>query len=239
MKLKYLEKYETVCQCGCGEPFMATALYRKRSEGGGLALPLYQRGHHPSCRENQTGQKPPWNKGLSKDDHPSISRMGFQPGHEPYNDWSHIHHLMRNDDEYRARWLESKKGQIPWNKDLTRDDYPNPPKFPSGPDHWKWLGGRQEETDTSRYKRFRKSILKRDNYTCQDCGDRNRQGRGSRIALEVHHIRSVAEFPDGIYETSNVVVLCRACHYKTHNFGAKNIRERRKKTKEPSVDPIP
>jgi len=27
--------------------------------------------------------KKPWNKGLTKEDHPSISKMGFQKGHKP------------------------------------------------------------------------------------------------------------------------------------------------------------
>ena len=40
------------------------------------------------------------------------------------------------------------------------------------------------------YARFRLAVLRRDKYTCQDCGRKNRN------KLEVHHIFSYALFPE-------------------------------------------
>jgi len=223
MNLKYLEKYETLCQCGCGITFLGTATYR--TKGGGLSLPEYHRGHNPNCRNSQFGEVTAWNKGLRKGDHPSIDRMGYQPGHKPYNDWSHVNAMLKENPDVRAKWLASKKGQVAWNKGLTVE---TAPQLYSGERHHLYKGGSSRPQDSGEMKKFRVKILKRDNYTCQECGDRNHKGRGSRINLEVHHIKSAAEHPDLFFDPSNVVLLCRSCHFKTHNFGGKNISSKRK-----------
>jgi len=210
---------EYTCQCGCGETFYPFPVYGKKGEG--LIYPIYKRGHHPNCRKS----KPAWNKGLKKGDHPSIEKTGFQKGHKPYNDFSHIHELQRNNAEYRKRWLESKKGQNAWNKGLTKDQYPNGIK--TGSDHGNWKGGRNGIKDTSVYKTFTNSILKRDNYTCQHCGDRNHEGRGKRIRLEVHHIIAASEDHTLILTPDNCITLCKNCHIKTDNYGTKLIHSRK------------
>lgn len=211
-----------ICKCGCGKEFKAFPVYRSKAEGGGLRVPEYYRGHNPNCRKTQAGNVPVWNKGLRKGDHPSIDRMGFQPGHEPYNDWSHVNQRLANDPELRAKWLASKKGQIAWNKGLTVKDYPN--GVVTGPANGNWKGGHRGAVDTSAWKRLRVETLKRDNYTCQQCGDRNRKGRGSRINLEVHHIVVVCDAPHLALEPSNLLTLCRPCHFKTHNYGSKAVK---------------
>ncbi len=212
------------CKCGCGITFKAFPVYRKRSEGGGLCAPEYHVGHHPSSRKNQTGNVPTWNKGLRKGDHPSIDRMGFQPGHEPYNDWSHVNELLATDPELRARWIAAKRGQVAWNKGLTKEQYQN--GIASGADHGNWKGGHRGTVDTAAWQKLRRETLKRDNYTCQQCGDKNRKGRGSRINLEVHHIVAICDAPELALEPSNVTTLCRPCHFKTHNFGSKAVKSK-------------
>lgn len=213
-------RVEVVCKCGCGETFMAFPVYRPKSEGGGLRTPDYKRAHHPNCRKGLSGSA--WNKGLTKDDHPSISKMGFQPGHEPYNDWSHVNEKLANDPDFRARWLEAKKGQVAWNAGLDKSQYPN--GMASGPDHGNWAGGLGGFRDTSEWNDLRNEIKRRDNYTCQACGDCNYKGRGSRIKLEVHHIVSVREDPSRIWDRSNLTTLCPPCHRQTHNYGIKAVR---------------
>lgn len=215
--------YQTkTCICGCNEEFSARLSYRVRDESGKPTFPNYKRGHHPNCAKNNTANKPAWNAGLKKGDHPSLERMGFQAGHEAFCDWSHLHDLQRNDAEYRSRWLAAKKGQVAWNTGLTKDQYPN--GIASGPDHGNWAGGYGGLRDTALYQDFRKSILKRDNYTCQECGDQNYRGRGSRCLLEVDHIEPVCVAPDRVMDPTNVRTLCVKCHLETPTYGGKARR---------------
>lgn len=216
-----------ICQCGCGEEFNARLSYRVRDEDGMPTFPTHKRGHHPNCRKTQTSNKPAWNAGLSKGDHPSLDRMGFQQGHEAFNDWSIVNERLRNDPKFRKRWLRSKKGQVPWNTGLTKEQYPN--GIVSGPDHGNWLHG-QDVRDTAAFADFRRSILKRDHWTCQICGDHNHEGRGSRIVLHVDHIEPICVAPERALDPTNARTLCFECHKKTETYGPKvrtYIRKRR------------
>lgn len=60
------------------------------------------------------------------------------------------------------------------------------------------------------YIEFRKSILERDNYTCQKCGSKSR--------LQVHHIKSRKEYPELIMDKNNCITLCIVCHSKTDSY---------------------
>ena len=60
------------------------------------------------------------------------------------------------------------------------------------------------------YNIFRKEILKRDNYTCKNCG--------SKEKLQVHHIKSRKEFPELIMDKDNCITLCIRCHAETDNY---------------------
>lgn len=204
---------ENICLCGCGQPCVAN----------------YKRGHHPNCRKTQTSNKPAWNKGLSKGDHPSMARMGFQPGHEPFHDWSNVNARLKNDPELRERWLRSKKGQIAWNAGLTKKQYPN--GIASGEKHGNWLGGRNGVRDTAAFADFRRSILKLDRWTCVECGDHNHLGRGSRIVLHVDHIEPLCVAPDRALDPTNARTLCFDCHKKTETYGPKVRLYIRKKAK--------
>uniref|UniRef100_A0ABX1PPT7 Putative HNH nuclease YajD n=2 Tax=Aromatoleum anaerobium TaxID=182180 RepID=A0ABX1PPT7_9RHOO len=150
--------------------------------------------------------------------------MGFQPGHAPHNDWSHVNELLRSNIEVRKKWLEHKRGQVAWNTGLSREQYPN--GIASGAGHGNWKGGHRGTVDTAEWQRLRRETLVRDNYTCQECGDKNRQGRGSRIQLEVHHIIALCEDPSLALDPDNLITLCRSCHYKTHNYGSKAVKRR-------------
>jgi hypothetical protein len=224
-----------ICQCGCGEKFTARLSYRVRDENGKPTHPDYKRGHHPNCRKTQTGKAPPWNAGLKKPDHPSMTRMGFQPGHAAFHDWSSVNALLRNDPEVKRRWLKSKKGQRAWNTGLTKKQYPN--GIASGKDHGNWLGGRNGIRDTAVFADFRRSILKRDNWTCTECGDRNRKGRGSRIVLHVDHIEPLCVAPDRALDPANARTLCFKCHKLTETYGPKVRHYIRKRLKTKAAPP--
>ena len=213
------------CKCGCGETFYPSTVYI-RKDGSSKDLPSkYKRGHHPNCRKTQTNNKPAWNKGLKKGDHPSIERMGFQKDHQPHNDWSRVNERLRTDPSLREQWITAKRKQVPWNKGITKEGYKK--GFASGKDHGNWKGGKRGIYDTAELKTFSKSILKRDKYTCQECGDKNRKGRGSRINLEVHHIIAIKEDHNLALDPNNAITLCKTCHIKTGNYGTKLVHKLR------------
>lgn len=207
------------CRCGCGEQFDARLSYRRCNKRGDPTFPIYKRGHHPNCRKTQTGNKPAWNAELKKSDHSSLERMGFQPGHESFNDWRHLNERLRNDPKLRAKWLKAKNGQVAWNAGLTKEQYPN--GIASGKRHGNWLGGHGGVRDTSAFKEFRRAMMKRDKWTCQICGDRNHKGRGSRIVLHVDHIEPICVAPHLALEATNVRTLCFDCHTETETYGPK------------------
>ena len=53
---------------------------------------------------------------------------------------------------------------------------------------------------------WRKTIPKRDNYTCQHCGIKDKR------VLQVDHIKSRSIYPALEYEPSNMTTLCANCH---------------------------
>lgn len=62
------------------------------------------------------------------------------------------------------------------------------------------------------YYQWRKSVLTRDNYLCQDCG--------STININAHHIKQIFDYPGLICDVSNGVSLCPDCH-KRHTLWQK------------------
>ena len=69
-------------------------------------------------------------------------------------------------------------------------------------------------------KTLQKDVLKRDDYTCQICGERGGD-------LQVDHIQSWAEYVDQRFSIDNCRTLCMKCHYKI-TYGKpmpENIRE--------------
>ena len=68
----------------------------------------------------------------------------------------------------------------------------------------------QEKAFYKNYDNFRKSILERDGYCCQNCG--------SKYRLQVHHIKSRKQHPELIMDADNCITLCIVCHSQTENF---------------------
>ena len=87
-----------------------------------------------------------------------------------------------------------------------------------GQDHWNWKGGITPEVirlrGTAKYIKWRKATFERDNYTCQDCGERG-------VYLEADHypISFSILFKEKNWKTmwdiNNGRTLCRKCHDKT------------------------
>lgn len=81
-----------------------------------------------------------------------------------------------------------------------------------------WQGGKVAEKRVIRgrkdYKEWRDNVYKRDNWTCQHCG--NRQAKGNTVVLHAHHIKEFSKYPELRIVVSNGLTLCEACHGDLH-----------------------
>lgn len=66
---------------------------------------------------------------------------------------------------------------------------------------------------TRQWKRKRESILRRDEYLCQEC---KRYGR-KKEATTVHHINPLKDRPDLRLTSWNLLSLCGKCHENMHD----------------------
>jgi len=86
-----------------------------------------------------------------------------------------------------------------------------------------WKGGITEKhlavRCSSRYKRWRKSIFERDNYTCVLCGFKFARGLTGNVRLNADHIKPFSLFPELRFELDNGRTLCVDCHRKTPSWG--------------------
>ena len=62
---------------------------------------------------------------------------------------------------------------------------------------------------TTEYATWRTNVFERDNYTCQHC----KQHGG---ALNAHHKKAYADYPELRVELSNGITLCEECHKAEH-----------------------
>jgi len=71
----------------------------------------------------------------------------------------------------------------------------------------------KEYLSSDRWKKLRYEILKRDNFTCQDCGNR---------ARDVHHLDY--DYLGTSEEAKFCISLCRECHKKRHNISSPSFQ---------------
>ncbi len=85
-----------------------------------------------------------------------------------------------------------------------------------GDKHHNWSGGKNKTIWKSvEYQRWRKSVMRRDNFTCVECGD-NKGGN-----LEADHIKPKYLFPELTFVIDNGRTLCVDCHKATKTWGQK------------------
>jgi hypothetical protein len=65
------------------------------------------------------------------------------------------------------------------------------------------------------YKEWRKSVLERENYTCQNCGKRSKH-------LHAHHKVQLKNNQDLAFDVNNGIALCNSCHTKIHQWARWN-----------------
>lgn len=89
--------------------------------------------------------------------------------------------------------------------------------FLSGENHYKWDFNKTDEERknkrySSEYIHFIKSVLARDNYTCQCCNKK------SEADMEVHHLYGFAGFPEYRTDQTQALCLCERCHKSFHSW---------------------
>ena len=68
--------------------------------------------------------------------------------------------------------------------------------------------------NSAEFRIWRESIFKRDDFTCQNCGARN--GNGKHIDLQAHHIKVFSKYPDLRFDKDNGITFCIPCHKSEH-----------------------
>lgn len=74
-----------------------------------------------------------------------------------------------------------------------------------------WQPDAKREPRGNEARLWRKAVLARDGYACQDCG--------SDQGLEAHHIKPWADYPGLRFDLDNGIALCTECHKATHRTG--------------------
>jgi transposase len=81
-----------------------------------------------------------------------------------------------------------------------------------GAENPNWKGGEVSDEVRQRRsykaKKWRETVLERDNFTCQECG--------STEQLHVHHMLSFADHPERRWDINNGITVCVSCHEKIH-----------------------
>jgi hypothetical protein len=76
-----------------------------------------------------------------------------------------------------------------------------------------------DERNSNKAKEWRNEIRNRDNWTCQDCGERREQ-------IEAHHIEKWEENEELRFCIDNGVSLCLECHYLRHEENGDKVETR-------------
>lgn len=88
-------------------------------------------------------------------------------------------------------------------------------KYNRGAAHYNWQGGKTAEhaklRNSLEYKQWRTAVFERDDYTCQECGQRGGD-------LHVDHIKPFAIHPELRLDVANGRTLCVPCHKKTPTY---------------------
>lgn len=141
-----------------------------------------------------------------------------------------------------APQTEFKKGNIPFYAGTKGIAKSNSGSFKKGDfsrrgeNHPCWKGGKSKLSFRIRkcfkYSEWRKEVYKRDNYTCQICGNR----KGGKLhadhivpfslILSKYLIKTIegALFCNELWDINNGRTLCISCHQKTETYGNRKRR---------------
>ncbi len=92
-----------------------------------------------------------------------------------------------------------------------------------GSKHYNWQGGKTSAHEAIRnsfaYRCWKRSVYKRDKYTCVLCG-------ANRCEVHADHIKPFAYFPELRFNVENGRTLCKQCHRATPTYGSNIIKNK-------------
>lgn len=122
---------------------------------------------------------------------------------------------MKQSKKTKERRSEKLKGYV-W-PDGTYDNR-------SGKNSYLWKGGKTKYSrllqSKMAWKKWRKKVFERDDYTCKSCGAKSGKDYDGTIYIEPHHIFPILELIKynlikHIFNVNNGITLCRKCHILT------------------------
>jgi len=127
----------------------------------------------------------------------------------------------------RKKLSTARMGKDPWNKGK-RGEYTFSEEIRKrvsasmqGISLEQWSGFKTKKVlrlrASGEYKRWRKAIFERDDYTCQICEARG--GRGIKVILNADHIKPLSKYIELCFDLNNGRTLCVDCHRKTPTYG--------------------
>ena len=101
--------------------------------------------------------------------------------------------------------------------------YQDTKKWASGEKNVNWKGGFngvQNIRWCPEYTEWRKKVFRKDNFTCQDCGNKMTY----KNPLHAHHIIKFSDSIEFRFDVDNGLTLCKKCHLERHKTGWKPKR---------------
>jgi len=118
----------------------------------------------------------------------------------------------------RENGLKCKNRVCYWGKKIAESKIGISRMDMRGKNNWNWKGGRtkarSKDMQSIKYKEWRRKVFERDNYTCQECGQKGGY-------LQADHLKSYANYPELRYDVNNGRTLCLKCHIKTFSYPIK------------------
>lgn len=210
---------------------------RKHTKESKLKMSIARKGWKPSEKTKQKMSKAkkggiPWNKGgiCSEETRRKISEAN--KGHKLSE--SHKMKLLKankgkqRSEEVKQKIREknnghevSKKTRVKISKSLVgkmpaerRKELSMKLKNKMGEQSLNWQGGitpyNSKIRNSIEYRLWREAVFARDNWTCQECGDR--EG-----ILNAHHIKPFSKYPELRFAIDNGITYCELCHKKHHS----------------------
>lgn len=216
------------CECGCGE-LAPIAKVTNNSRGDKAGQPkrfIFGHSKRGQKYSNETKAKMSASmKGLKRSEQARINiskgRTGLRASEEAKLNMSIAQKKVWNDERRKfmsyihkgktiSEATRSKMSDVRRGIKFTDEHRTKISAAQKGEKGNNWKGGISSEYELIRnsaeYKRWRKLVFERDNYTCQKC---ERVGGN----LHAHHIKGFAKFPKLRFIVENGVTLCKSpCH---------------------------